>query len=70
MSKPGILCHFQGNSTDVQELPDSAIPLRRIEGEISTFGESYDQARGSLIRGVLDLLVAAVQKIMILLLLL
>ena len=42
----------EGNSTDVQELPDSAIPLRRIEGEISTFGESYDQARGSLIRGV------------------
>ena len=42
----------EGDSAESQELPDSAIPLRRIEGEISTFGESYDQARGSLIKGV------------------
>ena len=42
----------EGNSAEAQELPDSAIPLRRIEGEISTFGESYDQARQSLIKEV------------------
>ena len=34
-----------------QDLPDSAVPARKIEGEVSTFGESYDQSRYSLIRG-------------------
>ena len=33
-----------------QDLPDSAVPARKIEGEVSTFGESYDQSRYSLIR--------------------
>lgn len=36
---------------ELQDLPDSAVPARKIEGEVSTFGESYDQSRYSLIRG-------------------
>ena len=43
----------EGDSAEAetQDLPDSAVPARRIEGEVSTFGESYDQSRYSLIRG-------------------
>ena len=41
----------EGDSVDVQpeDIPDSAIPGRRIDGEISTFGASYDQARAGKI---------------------
>ena len=43
----------EGDSAEAeaQDLPDTAVPARRIEGEVSTFGESYDQSRYSLIRG-------------------
>ena len=37
--------------SEPQHLPDSTVPARKIEGEVSTFGESYDQSRYSLIRG-------------------
>ena len=42
----------EGDSVDVQpeDIPDSALPGRRIDGEISTFGASYDQARAGKIR--------------------
>jgi len=42
----------EGDSVDVQpeDIPDSALPGRRIDGEISTFGASYDQARKGKIR--------------------
>ena len=42
----------EGDSVDVQpeNIPGSALPGRRIDGEISTFGASYDQARAGKIR--------------------
>ena len=42
----------EGDSVDVkpEDIPDSALPGRRIDGEISTFGASYDQARKGKIR--------------------
>ena len=46
-----IIQASEGDSVDVQpeDIPDSAIPGRRIDGEISTFGASYDQARAGKI---------------------
>ena len=42
----------ESDSAEAQEIPDSAVPGRKIEGEVTTFGQSYDQSLYSKIKSV------------------
>jgi hypothetical protein len=45
------IAELESDSVEAQKIPDSAVPARRIEGEVNTFGESYDQSSYSTIKG-------------------